>query len=736
MQTNSTPANSYPIVQDLVLVGGGHAHVLVALIWAMAPLPGVRLTLVNPSAAAPYTGMLPGFLAGHYRRDEIMMDLITLARRVGARVILDRVVGIDRAAKQVMLAGRGALAYDLCSVDIGITSDLPDLPGFVDFGLAAKPLGPFAARWDQFVAAPRHDPARLIVVGGGVGGAELALAMQHRLAKAGPAPRISLIEQGPEVMPVLTPRARVVMLAALTAAGVSVHLNAMPVSMTATSLTLRDGRILPADLVVAVAGARPQGWLGDTGLTLHNGFIAVDAQLRSSDPAIFAAGDCAHLTHAPRPKAGVFAVRQAPVLLANLKAAITGGAMKAFDPQGDYLKLISLGDQRALAEKWGFVAQGAALWRQKDRIDRKFMAKFAPELMLTPALPTAALAVPGLIAALGDRPLCGGCGAKLGPQALAGALASLPVRHRKDVLQGAGDDAAVLTHGAGQQVITTDHLRAFTADAHLMARLAAIHALGDIWAMGAAPQVALSQVILPRMSEAKAAAMLAEITTAAASVFGAEGADLVGGHSSFGAELTIGFTVTGLTGRAIGKTGAQAGDALILTKPLGSGTILAAEMAGICPEGLILGEAVASAFASMGQMQGHAARLLAPVAHAMTDVTGFGLAGHLVEMLGDMGLSARLVAGDIPLLPGAQALARAGVASSLAPANRAGVLGRLVMDEGPLKALVIDPQTCGGLLAAVPQGAAGQLVTQLRAAGVSAVQIGVLDAGDGGVVVG
>ena len=734
MQTNSN-LSTYPIVQDIVLVGGGHAHVLVALMWGMAPLPGVRLTIVNPSAAAPYTGMLPGFVAGHYRRDEIMIDLIALARRVGARVILDRVVGIDRAAKQVILAGRGPLAYDLCSIDIGITSDLPDLPGFVEYGLAAKPLGPFAARWQEIVITPRNDPAQVIVVGGGVGGAELALAMQHRLAQTGPAPRISLVEQGRDLMPVLTPRARAVMRAALAAAGISAHLNAAPVSMTATSLTLQDGRDLPADLVLAVAGARPQAWLEETGLTLHDGFIAVDAHLRSSDPAIFAAGDCANLTHAPRPKAGVFAVRQAPVLLANLKAAIAGDPMKIFDPQGDYLKLISLGDQRALAEKWGFVAQGAALWRQKDRIDRKFMAKFAPAPMPTPVLPKAAAAIPGLIEALGDRPLCGGCGAKLGPQALAGALASLPARQRDDVLQGAGDDAAVLTHGAGLQVITTDHLRAFTADAHLMARLAAIHALGDIWAMGATPQVALSQVILPRMSESKAAAMLAEITRAAASIFAAEGADLVGGHSSIGAELTIGFTVTGLTQRAIGKIGAQAGDALILTKPIGSGTILAAEMAGICPEGLILGEVVATAFASMGQPQGQAARILAPHAHAMTDVTGFGLAGHLIEMLADSGLSARVVARDVPLLPGAVALALAGVASSLAPANRAGVLGRLVMDEGPLKALMIDPQTCGGLLAAVPQALAAQVLTRLRAAGVAAVQIGIVTAGNGRVTV-
>lgn len=718
-----------PIVQDIVLVGGGHTHALVALMWAMDPVPGVRLTLVNPGPVAPYTGMLPGFVAGHYRRDEIMIDLIALARRAGARIILDRAIGLDLAARQVMLERRGRLGYDLCSIDIGITSDLPTLPGFAEHGLAAKPLSAFAERWEAFAAAPRRGPARVVVIGGGIGGVELALAAQHRLAGSGPAPQVSLVERSDALMSALPAGARRVLHAALRGAGVTVHLGAEPSALRAGELALGDGRILPADMVLSVAGARPQPWLAETGLALHQGFIAVDRHLRTSDPAVFAAGDCAHLSAAPRPKAGVFAVRQAPVLLENLRAAVTGGALRPYAPQRDYLKLISLGGKVALAEKWGLVARGAALWRQKDRIDRAFMDRFAPMAMPAPALTGAAARVPGLAEAMGTRPLCGGCGAKLGPLALSGALSALPAATRADVLRGAGDDAAVLRHGAGLQVITTDHLRAFTADAGLMARLTVIHALGDIWAMGAAPQVALSQVTLPRLSEAKAAEMLAEITAAAAEVLRAEGADLVGGHSSSGAELTIGFTITGLAAQALGKAGARAGDALILTKAIGTGTIMAAEMTGLGAPGLILGEAVAAAFAQMGRPQGEAARILAPHARAMTDVTGFGLAGHLLEMLGPAGLSADLEAGAIPVLPGALALAQAGAASSLAPANIAGLQGRLEMDEGPLSSLMVDPQTCGGLLAALPAEQAAPMLDRLRAAGVTAARIGTVAPG-------
>ncbi|MBE0555418.1 MAG: FAD-dependent oxidoreductase, partial [Rhodobacteraceae bacterium] len=165
--------DDYPVVKDLVLIGGGHAHALVARMWAMRPLAGVRLTLINPGPAAPYTGMLPGLIAGHYRRDEIMIDLVRLARFAGARLILDRAVGLNPDRQEVLLQNRPPLRYDLASLDIGIGSDLPAIPGYAEFGTAAKPLGDYAGAWEAFVARRLAFP-RLVIVGGGVGGIELA----------------------------------------------------------------------------------------------------------------------------------------------------------------------------------------------------------------------------------------------------------------------------------------------------------------------------------------------------------------------------------------------------------------------------------------------------------------------------------------------------------------------------------------------------------------------------------
>ena len=712
-----TPA--FPQLRDLVLIGGGHSHALVLRMWAMNPLPGTRLTLINPEPAAPYTGMLPGLIAGHYRRDALMIDLVRLARFAGARLILDRATGIDRAARLIHLEGHPPLPYDLAAIDIGITSDLPGAPDTV----AAKPLGPYAAAWEAFLTRRPPNP-RIIILGAGLGGVELALASAHRLqGKA----HVTLLDRAPDLLPALSPRARATLRDQLARSGITLRLGTTVTATGPGQVTLDTGETLPSDFTLTATGARPHPWLADTGLDQREGFLLTDATLRTSDPLIFACGDCATLP-APRPKAGVFAVRAAPVLLHNLRATLTGKPLKPFRPQTDYLKLISLGHQSAIAEKWGLTASGPRFWRLKDRIDRRFMDRFGTyPAMATPAAPKDA--TQGLAAHLDQRPLCGGCGAKLGPGVLSEALATLPAPARPEVMSGPGDDAAVLSTATGAQVITTDHLRAFCNDPRLMARITALHAMGDVWAMGAEPQVALAQITLPPLGPDLQTRMLAEIMDEAARTFRDAGADIVGGHSTEGAELTIGFTVTGTATRTIGKGGARPGDALILTKPIGSGTVLAAEMAMAQVPGLLMGEIWAACLNQMTKAQGSAAEILAPHAHAMTDVTGFGLAGHLLEMLDASQVAATIRLADIPLMPGALALAQSGQGSSLLPANLAAVSWRMTAPLDPRTDLLSDPQTAGGLLAAVPPDRANNLLAALRLAGHDAAMIGTVTAG-------
>jgi selenide,water dikinase len=705
-----------PLTCDLVLIGGGHSNALVLRAWGMNPLPGARLTLISPEPTAAYSGMLPGHIAGHYRREDLQIDLVRLARHAGARLILAQATGIERKARQVVVTGRPPVGYDLAAIDIGITSDM-DLPGFAEHAVPAKPLDAFADRWSAFVAGGGGPVA---VIGGGLAGVELALAAAHRL---GGAAQVTLIEAA-HPLAATGAGARRALLRHLDRAGVRVVTSAA-VAVEAAAVVVEGGARIASAFTLGAAATHPQDWLRDTGLALTDGFVTVGPTLQSSDPAIFATGDIAHMTHAPRPKAGVFAVRQAPVLVHNLGVALSGdGRMRRYQPQRDYLKLVSTGHRHAVADKWRLPLDGAWLWHWKDRIDRRFMAKF-DDLPQMPATPLPRRVALGMSEALGPKPLCGGCGAKVGRDDLRAALAGLPPPGRPDVVQGAGDDAAILRHGNGWQVITTDHVRAFTEDPFLLSRITAIHALGDIWSMGARPQAALAQVILPRMTPVLQSRTMAEIMAAAAEVFGAEGADIVGGHTSLGAELTVGFTVTGLADTPpVGQSGARPGDALILTRALGTGVILAAEMARAAP-----GTVVAQALACMARPQGDAARLIRPLARAMTDVTGFGLAGHLMGICEASGVAAVLDIDAVPLMPGAEALAAAGHGSTLLPANRA-VMARMFLTESPRTDLLFDPQTAGGLLAAVPADRAVDLAAGLRALGHPAAVIGRIEAGD------
>lgn len=699
--------NALPLTRDLVLIGGGHTHALVLRKWGMNPLPGARLTLINPGSTAPYTGMLPGFVAGHYERNDLDIDLVKLARFAGARIIFDSVNFIDLAAKRVHVSDRMPIAYDCCSIDVGITSEMPDTEGFDRFGFAAKPLGAFADAWSDFL--DNGKSAEIAVIGGGIAGAELSMAMSFALASKGKMPAIRLLDQD-KFLSQVSQSSRERMEAELKKHNVEIIENIEIEKLTKQGVTLVDGRGIESSFTVGTAGARPYKWLSEIGLETHEGYVCVDQFLNSSDPSIFAVGDCAHMRTSPRPKAGVFAVRQAPTLYQNLRAQLSGGRLVPFKPQRDYLKLVSLGGKRAIAHKYGRTVSGSLMWTWKDRIDRKFMDQFRdlPQ-MQTPPLPQPHAL--GLKEALGDKPMCGGCGAKVGRHVLSDVLSDLPEPSRADVERVAGDDAGVIVHGKTKQVMTTDHLRSFIDDPHIMTKIAAVHALGDIWAMGATPQAVTVSIVLPRMSAALQKRTMEEVMAAAQEVIAAAGATIIGGHSSVGEEFTIGFTATGLVkGEPITIAGAQLGDALILTQPIGTGVIMAGEMAGRAP-----GRDVQSALEHMLQDQSLASEILSD-AHAMTDVTGFGLAGHLDGICAASGVGADLSLGAIRTLNGASELSAAGVRSSLFDDNLAGVerLSALLSQDIEL---LFDPQTAGGLLAAIEPNQAKAKLSALIEAG-------------------
>ncbi len=731
-----------PVVKDIVLVGGGHAHVSVLRMFGMKPMPGARLTLIARDILTPYSGMLPGLIAGHYSCEEVHIDLGPLARFAGARLYHGEVEAIDLEARTVQVPGRPPVHYDLLSINTGSRPRTIDVPGAREHALPVKPIDQWLRDWEalqQRVLASNGD-IRIAVVGGGAGGVELALSTQHRLRsllqQQGDDPgrlHYELLTDAEEILPTHNAGVRRRFRRVLGERGIALHTGARVKAVEADGVRTEDGGFRPADAVLWVTTAAAPAWPGAAGLAVDDeGFIRVDRELRSvSHPEVFAAGDVAALPD-PRPKSGVFAVRQGPVLTENLRRVIAGRPLRPYRPQKNFLGLISTGDAYAIASRGAWSWEGRLLWAWKDWIDRRFMQRFN-EL---PAMAEEDAPQPGGIAdaeairepsTLAMR--CGGCGAKVGSTVLARVVDRLPAQRREDVLIGldSPDDAAVFEVPPGRVMVqSVDYFRAFLDDPYTFGRIAANHALGDIFAMGAEAQSALAIATVPYGRERIVEQTLSELMQGALDTLAPSGAVLAGGHSSEGAELAFGLTVNGLIDKAalLRKGGMRAGDVLILSKPVGTGTLFAADMRGKA-KGPWIDAAIQSMLVSS---QAAAACLYRHGATACTDVTGFGLLGHLVEMTRASGVDVQLDLQAVPVLEGAEQTVAAGILSSLQPQNLR--LRRAIRHPGALAAhprypLLFDPQTAGGLLASVPAERAAACLAELRSSGYAlAAQIG------------
>ncbi len=714
-----------PVRRDIVLVGGGHAHVHVVKRFGMEPQPGTRITLISAGSATPYSGMLPGYLAGHYALDDCHIDLRKLCAFGRARFLDARVEGLDLAARTVLCAGRPPVPFDLLSLDLGSTPNPAAIDG-ADRAIPVKPVDRFLDRWAgvEALVRDRRGEAAIVVIGAGAGGTEAALALRFRLAgvlaSAGldaARLRFALVDPADAPLPSHAPAVRRRLTAALAREGIDFVGGHRAVAITGDAVVCAPERRIACDAAVLITPGGPAPWLRDTGLALDEaGFVRVGDTLQSvTDSAVFAAGDVAGFEARPLPKSGVYAVRQGPTLARNLRAAAAGERLVAYRPQRRTLALISLGRRRAVLSYGPLAAEGDWAWRFKDWIDRRWMRKYQelPDM----AAHGAADPVAGGDADDADPMRCGGCGAKVPADILRRVLARIDGAPPPEVMIGLGapDDAAVFAPSPGRVVVqTVDQFRAFVDDPFTFARIAANHALGDLYAMGATPRTAQASVTLPFADEAKMEADLDQLMQGAVAVFADAGVALIGGHTGEGAELSLGFTVNGEADpdRLLRKAGARPGDRLILSKPLGTGVILAGAMRGKAEA-----RWVDAALAAMLHSNRAAADILLTAgATACTDVTGFGLAGHLGEMLDASGVAATLDRAALPVLDAAADLFSAGIESTLQPGN-VRVARPLLGGAAAADPILFDPQTAGGLLASVPADKADDCLLQLRAAG-------------------
>ncbi len=725
--------NTQPIIKDLVLVGGGHSHLFVLMHFGMNPVPGLRLTLITRDLHTPYSGMLPGYIAGHYRYDEAHIDLRRLAQFAGARIFHAEVEALNLEKKQVHCPDRPPVSYDVLSINIGSRPGTVHVPGAQQYAYPVKPIDHFLDQWGKLVTSVLEAKGnyKIAVVGGGAGGVEMALATQYRLRKelqlAGAASTAlvhHLLTDQNEILSSHNARVRARFSRVLTERDIQVHLNHQVDELTDGQLHCSNGKHIDADAVLWLTNAAAPQWPKAAGLDVDTkGFIAVNDTLEStSHPGVFAAGDIAAVLKYPRPKSGVFAVRQGMPLANNLACSIRGQRLKPFKPQSNFLGLISTGDRHAVASRSNWSLEGDWIWTVKDWIDRRFMDKFSelPEMdeQNNAGVDTSLAGESAIkeISAMAMR--CGGCGAKVGSTVLSRVINRLSPISRDDIVIGLSDpdDAAVSEVPPGKLIVqSVDYFRSFIDDAYVFGQIAANHALSDIFAMGAETQSAMAIATIPYGLENQVEDQLFQTMSGALDVLNASNTALVGGHSSEGAELSFGLSVTGLIDRAkvLRKTGMQAGDILLVTKPLGTGTLFAADMR-YKAKGRWIDAAIQHMLLSNQSaglcMHRHGVS-------ACTDVTGFGLLGHLVEMTRSSGMDVEIHLDALPIMDGALETIEMGIFSSLQDQNVR--LRRAIRDPGSLRQhkhypMLFDPQTSGGLLASVPANRLEACMAELK----------------------
>ena len=375
-----------PVVKDLVLVGGGHSHVTVLKRFGMQPLPGVRLTLICRDVHTPYSGMLPGFIAGHYDHDEIHIDLCPLARFAGARLYHDEVIGLDLKNRTLHCRHHPDIAYDVVSLNTGATPAFSQVPGADQVVVPVKPISNFVQRWQQLVTrvCATPDVVRFGVVGAGAGGVEMLLAIQFRLRQllqeTGKTDLVEyhLFSGSATILPTHNRRVQAIFRRVLAERGVHVHEGCRVTAIDRQGLRCADGSVYRLEEILWATDAIAPAWLAAAGLAVdEHGFVLVNAALQSvSHPDVFAAGDVATVVPYPRAKAGVFAVRQGKPLARNLRRVLHGQAPKPFVPQQKWLALISTGDKYAVASRGCWSVAGRWVWYWKDWLDRRFVRKY------------------------------------------------------------------------------------------------------------------------------------------------------------------------------------------------------------------------------------------------------------------------------------------------------------------------------------------------------------------------
>jgi len=368
-------------IKHLCLAGGGHSHAIVIKRLGIKPTPNLKVTLISPDRFTPYSGMLPGLIAGHYQFESCHIDLERLCQWSGIKFSSSTISRIDLDNRLIYSDQTAPIKYNLLSINIGSRPDVDEITGGKHYGCAIKPVKDFLRRWHLWLNTHVNSKQKhhIVVVGGGAAGIEVLLAMYYKIKKCTSInATFTLISADQTILSTHNHTIQLFFQKHLRSLDINVISNTTAIAIDKTHLYFNDGTSLAYDFTVWGIRAGAHEWPSASHLMCDkNGFILVDQYLRSiSHPEIFAAGDCAAFAPHPLPKAGVYAVRQGSTLLKNILATYQNKKLVSFKPQQHFLSLLTTGSRNAVASRNGIFLHGKWVWYWKDYIDRCFMRQF------------------------------------------------------------------------------------------------------------------------------------------------------------------------------------------------------------------------------------------------------------------------------------------------------------------------------------------------------------------------
>ncbi len=672
--------------------------------------PAGMITLVTKASTTIYSGMFPGVVAGKYKIDEILIDLRKLASKAGVSFVIAEIEGINLKEKKLLLAGRPEIEYSLLSLNIGTKTNInPKLFIKGDRDLTV-PIKPFSESYkfivDQDIHKNDSSAKPFVIIGGGFAGIEIAFSLRKRWPKRSILLKVKL---GRNINKNLLR-----------------NLKALDIEITQKQPSISYPKLI-------CTGNKSFNWLKDSGLPIdENGRVLTKKTLQVLNyPELFAVGDCGVIQDYPRPSSGVWAVRAAKPLAINLECITKGLKLEEWIPQRKAIQILDINFRNKKSKafvSWGEVIIGPfnLLSSLKELIDKQFISKFdlVKDIDLDMSLEE-------------EMIKCRGCAAKLAFNPLSSALNKL------DLIESLKDDSINIgiLNSDKTLIQSVDGFPSLISDPWLNGRLLAFHSCSDIWACGGSVISAQSLVNLPSISNNLQQELLYQVLEGINSALTIQGANLIGGHTlesrkiseePFSLEIESSLTVNGIiddTKYFWSKGGMRKGDEILISRSLGTGIIFSAFMNGQLKP-YILDNVLKEMNKSQHEMVNYINELTnlnpsSKIVNACTDITGFGLLGHLSEMLESTNsdqlkmnlepLKVNLELDNIPLYDGVKELLDRGFESTLAPANQIFLKNidgdknlrfELISNDSSsnrsfynaMRKILVDPQTCGPLV--------------------------------------